>query len=140
MKESRPDLRSAVKKGDSVYSHFEMDIEEASPEYSRVIMPVSEKTVNRMGFVHGAVIYALADIAFGVASNHGEETGTVTLSSHISFLSPGREGPLTGEARCLRKGRRIVVYDVDIKDARGRLLAHATFEGCRTDFSFRKLD
>ncbi|MDO5537336.1 MAG: PaaI family thioesterase [Desulfovibrionaceae bacterium] len=127
---------TAIEKGDQVYKLFQMKIEEASQGYSRVTMPVTDITTNGMGFVHGGVLYSLADIAFGAASNFGEKTGTVTLSSHISYLSPGRKGPIVAEAKALRTGRHVVLYNIDIHDADGRHLAHATFEGFRTDFAF----
>lgn len=126
----------AIARGDRIYRLFDMKIEEASQEYSRVTMPLTEKTLNGMGFAHGGVIFSLADIAFGAASNFGEKTGTVTLSANIQFLNPGKDGPLVGEARLIRGGRHIVVYSIDITDARGILVAHGTYEGFRTDFAF----
>ncbi len=130
---------SAIEDGDRVYSLFNMKIEEASPQHSRVSMPITDITCNGMGFVHGGVLFSLADIAFGAASNFGEKTGTVTLSTSMQFLAPGRHGPLVAEANCIRAGRHIVVYSVDIHDANDLLLAHGTFEGFRTDFAFTNL-
>ena len=81
--------------------------------------------------------FTLADIAFGAASNCEEETGTVTLSTSIQFLAPGRKGPFTAEARLVRGGRRIVTYDVDVRDADGTLLVHAVTQGMKTDRPFK---
>ncbi len=127
----------AILRGDNVFRLFNMNIEEATPEYSRVTMPVQpEKCCNGMGLVHGGVLFSMADVAFGAAANHGEKTGTVTLSANVQFLMPGQFGPLVAEARRLRGGRHIVVYSIDIHDAQSTLLFHGTFEGFRTDFAF----
>ena len=99
-------------------------------------MPIEPKACNGMGFVHGGVLFALGDIAFGAASNFGQPTGTVTLSSNVQFLSPGKDGPLIAEAKCIRSGKHIVVYNVDIHDAKGVHVLHGTYEGFRTDFAF----
>ena len=127
---------SAISKWDNVYRLFQMKIEEASTEYSRVTMPVTDMTCNGMGFVHGGILFSLGDIAFGAAANFGQATGTVTLSSNVQFLAPGKHGPLVAEARCIRAGKHILVYNVDITDARGQLVMHGTYEGFRTDFAF----
>ena len=70
----------AITKWDNVYHLFNMKVEEASPEYSRVSMPIEPKACNGMGFVHGGVLFALGDIAFGAASNFGR---------HLRGLSHG---------------------------------------------------
>lgn len=129
-----------IRNHDQLYKIFGMNIEVATPEYSRVTMPLSPQAnnLNGMGFAHGGAIYALADIAFGVASNCEESTGTVTLSSSIQFLETGRGGPLVGEATLIRGGRHVVTYNVTIHDAAGTLVATATFQGYRTENAFIK--
>ena len=131
-----PIQEQAITKWDNVYHLFNMKVEEASPEYSRVNMPIEPRACNGMGFVHGGVLFALGYIAFGAASNFGQPTGTVTLSSNVQFLSPGKDGPLIAEASCIRSGKHIVVYNVDIHDAKGVHVLHGTYEGFRTDFAF----
>ncbi|MBQ2516775.1 MAG: PaaI family thioesterase, partial [Desulfovibrio sp.] len=46
-------------------------------------------------------------------------------------------GPFTAEARLVRGGRRIVTYDVDVRDADGTLLVHAVTQGMKTDRPFK---
>ncbi len=131
---------TAIEKGDRVFHLFQMKIEEVRQGYARVSMPILDIMRNGMGFVHGGVLFSLADIAFGAACNYGEKTGTVTLSSSINYLHPGRKGPITAEASSLRSGRHVVLYNIDVRDADGVLLCHGTFEGFRTDFEFSNLD
>ena len=130
-------MKDSIQNGDHLYQLMDMTIEEARPDYARVSMPISLPIVNGMGVAHGGALFTLADIAFGAASNCEEETGTVTLSTSIQFLAPGRMGPFTAEARLVRGGRRIVTYDVDVRDADGTLLVHAVTQGMKTDRPFK---
>ena len=129
-------MKDSIQNGDHLYQLMDMTIEEARPDYARVSMPPSLPIVHGMGVALGGALFTLADIAFGAASNCEEETGTVTLSTSIQFLAPGRKGPFTAEARLVRGGRRIVTYDVDVRDADGTLLVHAVTQGMKTDRPF----
>ena len=126
----------AILNHDQVYRIFGMTIEEATPEHSRVVMPSGPNVTNGMGMAHGGAVYSLADIAFGAAANCGEATGTVTMSSSVQFLSPGKNWPLTAEAFLIRGGKHVVTYSVSVRDAAGALVANATFQGFRTDHAF----
>ncbi len=130
---------SAIQKGDNVFRLFQMNIEEASKNYARVSMPITEITRNGMGFVHGGVLFSLADITFGAAANFGQKTGTVTTSSNMNYLVPATKGPIVAEAKCIRHGHHIVIYDVNVYDADKVLVCHGTFQGFRTDYSFSNI-
>ena len=56
----------------------------------------------------------------------------VNAQSNISYLEPGRIGPLRGEARKIRSGRNLGTYEVRITDADGTLVAVATVTGFLT--------
>jgi uncharacterized protein (TIGR00369 family) len=77
------------------------------------------------GSVHGGILAFIADaIALAAVSTvlaPGERSaGTAELN--ISYLRPAM-GAVVGQARILRKGRTLVVADVDLSDATGKLLA-----------------
>ena len=122
-----------VARHDRLVRHLQMEVEVATPEFSRVTMPISEHHKNGMGVAHGGAIFALADVAFGAAANAGRKTGVVSLTSSIEFLNPGRVSPLTGEARVVRAGHHVVSYDVRILDGDGALVARAVSTGFVTD-------
>ncbi len=129
-----------IEKEDRLFSLFNMKLEEASPEGSCVSMPVTDTMLNGVGIVHGGVLFTLADIAFSAAANFGGKRGTVTLSSHMNFLAAGRKGPLVAKAKCIRSGRHIAVYNVEIFDADNVLLARGTFEGFHTGMDIQKTE
>lgn len=87
-------------------------------------MPLDVRHSNGMGNAHGAAIFALIDFVFAAASN-AAGIYRVTAQSSVSFLRPGRKGPLRGEARRIRSGRHLGTYDVKVTDAEGALIAVA---------------
>ncbi|MCX4309552.1 MAG: PaaI family thioesterase [Desulfovibrio sp.] len=125
--------KNYITKHDKLLRLMQMKIEEATPEYARVTMPLLEQHKNGMGVAHGGAIFALADVAFGAASNADRDCGVVNMMSSIEYLRPGRVGPLMAEARAVRIGGHIANYDVQIFDGEGALIARAIVSGYLTD-------
>ncbi len=125
--------KNYITKHDKLLRLMQMKIEEATPEYARVTMPLLEQHKNGMGVAHGGAIFALADVAFGAASNEDRDCGVVNMMSSIEYLRPGRVGPLMAEARAVRIGGHIANYDVQIFDGEGALIARAIVSGYLTD-------
>lgn len=126
-------MNNYVAKHDKLVRHLGMRVEKATPEFSRISMPLTESIKNGMGVAHGGAIFALADVAFGSAANAGRDTGVVSLTSSIEFLRPGKVGPLVAEARVVRRGSHVLSYEVDIADGEGTLIARAQSTGFVTD-------
>ncbi len=101
---------------------MQMKIEEATPEYARGYNASSRTAQERHGRGAWRAIFALADVAFGAASNADRDCGVVNMMSSIEYLRPGRVGPLMAEARAVRIGGHIANYDVQIFDGRAPLL------------------
>jgi acyl-CoA thioesterase len=122
-----------VAKHDKLIRHLDITIEEANKDFARASMPLAEYHKNGMGMAHGGAIFSLADVAFGAAANAGAKNVVVSLNTSIEFLRPGMAGPLAAEAKIIRAGQHVVVYDVEIFDARRELIAKATCTGFQTD-------
>ena len=104
-----------------------MSLDEVRPGYARLRMIVRPDMLNGHGTAHGGLVFALADSAFAFACN---SRGGVTVASgcSIEFLAPAREGDeLVAEANERALDGRNGVYDVDVRNADGRLVA--TFRG-----------
>lgn len=127
-----------VARHDKLVKSMGMRVEAATPQYSKVSMPLREEHKNGMGVAHGGAIFALADVAFGAASNADREFGVVNQSTSIEYLMPGRVGPLVAEARALRLGRHIVSYVVQIFDGEGNMIAHSMTSGYVTSVPLPK--
>ena len=98
------------------------------PGRAVVEMEADERHANPMGTVHGGVLCDIADAAMGMAYAARLDEGETftTLELKINFMKPVRSGKLRAEGRVLGGGRTIGLVECDVRDAGGRLVAHAT--------------
>jgi acyl-CoA thioesterase len=100
-----------------------IELLEVRAGYAGVAFSVREDMLNAYGSAQGGYIFALADTAFAYACNSRGET-SVALNCSISFASPGRVGArLTASARERTLGGRTGVYDVEVVDEAGTIVA-----------------
>ena len=102
-------------------------IEEASGDRVVLTCPVTPDMHQPFGLVHGGVYATLAETAASVAgaSWFGDRGKVVGVSNHTDFLRAVREGGLRAEATPLSRGRTTQLWQVEISDDQGRLVAHA---------------
>jgi uncharacterized protein (TIGR00369 family) len=85
---------------------------------------------NPIGSVHGGYAATLLDTVLGVSVHTMMDKGQgyTTLEFKISFVKAITKdtGPIRAEGRVLSCGRRAATAEARLKDANGRLLAHAT--------------
>ncbi|MBO7405630.1 MAG: PaaI family thioesterase [Clostridia bacterium] len=81
-----------------------------------------------LGGVMGGIIFTLADFAFAVSSNNVHE-GTVALDVSMQFLSAAKGSRLIARSFCVKEGRSICVYRVEVSDETGRKIALFTGTG-----------
>jgi uncharacterized protein (TIGR00369 family) len=74
------------------------------------------------GGVHSGVIETIASVG---AAIHARLQGraVVGLENHTSFIHAVREGTLRAVARPITRGRRTQVWEGDVRDATGRVVA-----------------
>lgn len=113
---------------DPLSGHFGIEIVGLEKGRSVVEMPLEARHRNGMGTAHGVALYTLVDVAFAALSNANGLYCTNAQTS-ISYLAPGRRGPLRAEARVLRAGRLLSTYEVRVTDADGTLVAEAVVTG-----------
>ena len=98
---------------------------------AEVAMTVDARHLNFNEACHGGAIFALADTAFGLASNsHGPVA--VGIDAHITFQAAVRAGDtLIARAVEVQRSRRIGVYRIDVvrPDADGAQTAVSSFTG-----------
>jgi acyl-CoA thioesterase len=89
-------------------------------------LTIGEPHLNFNGACHGGVIFALADTAFGLASNsHGMVA--VGIDAHITYHVAAQKGDtLTATAVEVSRARRIAVYRIDVARGDGTLVASFT--------------
>lgn len=100
---------------------------DGGPGRAAIRMQVKPTHLNFNGTCHGGVIFALADTAFGLASNsHGRVAAGI--DAHVTYQAAVEKGDvLTATATEVSRTRRLAVYRVDVTRADGALIA--TFTG-----------
>lgn len=127
------EIRCHFNTHDSFAKNLDIQLLEVGPDYGVALMPLDTRHRNSMGHAHGGAIFSLADMAFAsVCTANGYYH--VNAQSSISYLEPGRIGPLRGEARKIRTGKRLGTFEVRITDSDGTLVAVATITGYNTGF------
>ena len=99
---------------------------EATEDQFVAELEIDERHRQPYGLVHGGVYAGMIETlcSTGAAlSVWNEGKSTVGLENTTAFLRAVRSGTLRGTARPLSRGRRSHVWEADIKDGRGRLVA-----------------
>src|SRR3954465_13041067 len=90
----------------------------------------TEEHLNPAGTVHGGVLATLVDTAMGLAARSapGEDDVPATSQLTVTYLRPGKPGPLTVTARVRTRGEHLTVCDADVQqNGRDVVPAVATF-------------
>lgn len=101
-------------------------IDSAEPGHAVCSLDLEERHMNANNVPMGGAIFTLADFACAVAANGHAERVTVSQNASITFLAPAKGKRLIAEADCVRSGRTIGLYAVDIRDEEETHVAYAT--------------
>ncbi len=85
-----------------------------------------EEHLNPAGTLHGGVLATLVDTAMGMAvrTATGEDDVPATSQLTVTYLRPGKPGPLSVRAQVRSRGEHLTVCDADVEQD-GKELAHA---------------
>ena len=102
-------------------------VEQASGDRVVLTCPVTPDLHQPFGLVHGGVYATLAETASSVGASlwFGDQGKVVGVSNHTDFLRAVRRGELRAEATPLSRGRTTQLWQVEVADEQGRLIAHA---------------
>ncbi|MRX50541.1 hydroxyphenylacetyl-CoA thioesterase PaaI [Paracoccus sp. S-4012] len=115
---------AAIWADDRAAQHLGMRLDRVAPGEAVMSMTVTEAMLNGLGNGHGGYIFTLADSAFAFACN-SHNAVTVAQQASINFTAPVRLGDrLTATAREQSRTGRSGVYDVDVTNQDGRIIAH----------------
>ncbi len=86
--------------------------------FSQCILNIEKKLMNPHGFLHGGVIYSMADTGMGAAlySLLEEKELCATIEVKISYFKPVKEGVLICNTNVIHKGRSISALESEIKN------------------------
>lgn len=97
-----------------------------SYEVLRTELTVRRELLAPNGFLHAASVIALADTTCGYGTRlhlpEGAESFT-TIELKSNHLGTARDGVITCEARPVHTGRTTQVWDAEVRNAQGRVIA-----------------
>ncbi len=116
----------AFSEADPYQRHNGLAFVDAGPTHATMRLLVARHHLNFNGACHGGALFALADSAFGLASNaHG--VVAVGIDTHMTFQVAVREGEtLTARAVEVSRNAKIAVYRVDVVNEAGASVASFT--------------
>ena len=114
--------------GQQGYSrHLGIEFDHVEEGFARLRMPVGEHHLQSVLTVHGGIVATIADAAAAQALHTVLDEGELfsSIELKINYLSPTRSGDtLVGEGRIIRRGGRIAVADMEVREeASNRLVA-----------------
>ena len=93
-------------------------------EGASISLQVDPTQFHAMGAAHGSVYFKLIDDAsYFAAQAHVTDGYLLTVSMNLNFTRPVTGGRIVCCGKVVHKGRRLLVAEAEIKDAKGNLLA-----------------
>lgn len=120
------DFIEYINKARNFNSHNGIRVTELRDEYCEVEAAITVDALNPQQVAHGSFVYALMDLATGMAS---ASTGRnmLTLDATVHYLRPGRGEKLRAVAEVIKSGRTTGLYESRVYDDEGRLCAKGEF-------------
>ncbi len=118
-------------RNDNATAALGMQVESVSAGACCVTMAIREDMLNGFATCHGGLIFALADSAFGFASNsHNQQA--VAAGCQIDYLRPARLGDILRATAVERvAGSRLGLYDVTVTNQQNETVALFRGRSCR---------
>ncbi len=101
-------------------------VEAADDGSARIAFEVTDEHLNPAGTLHGGVLATLVDTAMGTAvrSATGDDDVPATSQLTVTYLRPGKPGPLEVTARVRTKGEHLTVCEAEVEQD-GKAIGHA---------------
>ncbi|GAA3531731.1 hypothetical protein AFL01nite_20670 [Aeromicrobium flavum] len=98
---------------------------QADDGHATLTMDADDRHLNDAGTVHGGLLATLVDTTMGAAilSVVDDET-PATSQLTVTYLRPGKPGPLTVTATVRKRGDRLTICEAEVKQD-GKSLVHA---------------
>ena len=113
---------------DNIVEHIGIEFVEVGSDFLKLRMPVDCRTHQIHGILHGGATCVLTETAGSVASLMSIDPAThyaVGSVIHTNHLRPVKEGYVTATARPVHVGRTKHVWDIEVHDDNGKLVARS---------------
>lgn len=108
---------------DTMGEHIGIEITDIGPDYLEARMPVDGRTMQPDRILHGGASVALAETLGSVGGSmcvDRERFQIVGVEINANHLRPATGGHVIGRANPIHLGRRTQVWNIEIRDDRGR--------------------
>jgi acyl-CoA thioesterase len=123
MSNREPADLARLAKRDRFVNALGIEFVEGGPGCATTRMQIADEHLNFMGACHGGAIFALADTAFGLASNY-LGIMSVGINAHITYSAAAKKSDvLTARAVELARSKRLATYRIDVMRADGEPVA-----------------
>ncbi len=89
-----------------------IEVQSISPEDVSLYLDIRPQHINSRGYLHGSVIFALADHTLAFCANMTEES--VGYSVNIQYHRPVQEGRLISRSRLINSSKSFKTYDITV--------------------------
>ena len=100
-----------------------LSIVEATPDGVTASFEVTPALLQPYGILHGGVLCSVVETVGSVSGAVWFGGAVVGTSNHTNFLRATRSGRLTARSTPVHRGKTQQLWDVDITDSSGRLVA-----------------
>jgi 1,4-dihydroxy-2-naphthoyl-CoA hydrolase len=110
---------------DTMGEHLGIEVTDIGADYLEARMPVDGRTMQPDRILHGGASVALAETLGSVGGSmciDRERFRIVGVEINANHLRPAMTGHVTGRASPVHLGRRTQVWNIEIRDDRGRLV------------------
>ncbi|OPX67266.1 MAG: Thioesterase superfamily protein [Methanoregulaceae archaeon PtaB.Bin056] len=123
-------IRSMGRDANPFFCLMGIEVEQAAGGQGVISMKVRPDMLNGEGWLQGGIFTALADEAMvlGIYSLTAPGEQVATISETTTFLGGARDGTLLATGKVVRKGKRVVFAEAEVRDgaAGGRLLSRSS--------------
>ncbi len=106
----------------TLLSHLDIEFTEVTADSITARMPVNEKTLNPLGFLHGGASLALLETvgsSLSVFHTDVEKNHVFGMNVNANHLKPAQSGFVYATATFLHKGLKTQVVNVVIRNEKG---------------------
>lgn len=123
-------IRAKGRDANPFFSLMGIDVEEIDSGDAVISMKVRPDMQNGEGWLQGGIFTALADEAMVLAIYPllEKDERLATISEHTTFISGAREGALFAAGRVVKRGRRVIFAEGDVRSGSkdGKVLSRTT--------------
>ena len=125
-------LKEFLNSNDSFCRYCGIRLTRVAPGEADAELEITSDMLNSRNVVQGGAIMTLADFAFAGAANAMGRT-TVSTGVATNFIRPGSGKKLVAHAKKIHHGKKTCLYQVDVVNDEGKLVASVSVTGFTVD-------